>query len=35
MQSEDQVYFLINHELTRGLCLIPTCEKFTSRKSSE
>ena len=35
MQSEDQVYFLINHKLTRGLCFLQTCEKFTSRKSSE
>ena len=35
MQSEEQVYFLINHKLPRGLCFIQTCEKFTSRKSSE
>ena len=30
MQSEDQVYFLINHKLTRGLCFIQTSEKLTS-----
>ena len=24
MQSEDQIYFLINHKLTRGLCFIET-----------
>ena len=35
MQSEDQVYFLINHKLKRCLCFIQTYEKFTSRKSSE
>ena len=30
MQSEDHVYFLINHKLTRGLCIIQICEKRTS-----
>ena len=35
MQSEDQVYFLINLKLTLGLCLTQTWEKFTSGKSSE
>ena len=35
MQSEDQVYFLINHKLTCGLCFIQACEKFMSRKSSK
>ena len=28
MQSEEQVYFLINHKVTRGLCFIQTCEKI-------
>ena len=40
-QSEDQVTFHANavfsffNKLTRGLCFIQTCEKFTLRKSSE
>ena len=28
MQSEDQVYFIINHKLTRILCFIQTFEKL-------
>ena len=35
MQSEDQVYFLKNRKLTRGLCYIKAFEKFRSRKSSK
>ena len=32
---ESSFSFLINRKLARGLCFLQTCEKFTSRKSSE